>query len=374
MAFVAAICPQCGGELQLDNEKDTGFCMHCGSRIVIRDAIKAVRIDNSHMIDTWMHMGNTAYEADNLSEAYDYYTKILEAQPDNWKATLNKAKSAAWQSTLANFRIKEALVGFAQAYNLAPENEKEALREQIIAEVDKLSFSIVTLRSKRFVDWPDEEEVIEILQTLTEIKENLIHVKERYGLNFPVNVHYLARIIQSNVVSAYKSKIIRDYNGDDKRPDEYQWRDYLNRLDNCVKLLLICNQITSNDYDGDIERYKILIKLQKAAIDSCSWDYKFTDYGKIWHKQYSLSSSAKQIRRNFISDYQEKIQTLIQEKKQKEQEEAKARFDSYWESHTDVKQNLFDRKNTLVEKIKHINMDMNAKSKSPMSKINKIND
>lgn len=90
MTFVAAKCPQCGGDLQLDPEKETEFCMHCGSKIVVRDAIKAVRIDNSHMVDTWMEMGDSAAESGNNKEAY--YTKVVEAQPNNWRAILKEVK------------------------------------------------------------------------------------------------------------------------------------------------------------------------------------------------------------------------------------------------------------------------------------------
>ena len=128
MTFVAARCPQCGGELQLDNEKETGFCMHCGSKIIVQEAIRAVRIDNTHMIQTWMKMGDLAADSGNLPEAYAYYTKIIETQPDNYWAFFKKGKTAGWQSTLSNIRISESAVCFAQSIDLAPEDEKEKIK------------------------------------------------------------------------------------------------------------------------------------------------------------------------------------------------------------------------------------------------------
>jgi len=41
MKFVAGICPQCGGEIQLDPDKESGYCMHCGVRIYTKDVLQS---------------------------------------------------------------------------------------------------------------------------------------------------------------------------------------------------------------------------------------------------------------------------------------------------------------------------------------------
>ena len=40
MAFVTGRCPNCSGEVQLDESKDKGFCLHCGSQIQVQEAVK----------------------------------------------------------------------------------------------------------------------------------------------------------------------------------------------------------------------------------------------------------------------------------------------------------------------------------------------
>ena len=127
MTFVAARCPQCGGELQLDNSKEAGFCMHCGSKIIVSDAIRAVKIDNSHMVDRWMKLGFSAAEAGNQEEAYQYFTKVVEVAPDNWEAFFNRGKAAAWQSSVARPRINELYEGIKQSINIL---EGENLTEE----------------------------------------------------------------------------------------------------------------------------------------------------------------------------------------------------------------------------------------------------
>jgi len=81
MAFVAARCPSCGANLQLDNGQEKGFCQYCGTQIVVQEAIKKIRIDNSHMVDNWMNMAMSAYDAGNMEEAYEYFTKSLKYNP-----------------------------------------------------------------------------------------------------------------------------------------------------------------------------------------------------------------------------------------------------------------------------------------------------
>jgi len=61
MAMVPVKCTSCGGEIQLDDQKESGFCLHCGTKVVFRDAISKVTIDQSYLIDIYLILANTAY-------------------------------------------------------------------------------------------------------------------------------------------------------------------------------------------------------------------------------------------------------------------------------------------------------------------------
>ena len=39
MAYVSAKCPECGGAIKLDNKMESGFCMYCGTKVYLREAI-----------------------------------------------------------------------------------------------------------------------------------------------------------------------------------------------------------------------------------------------------------------------------------------------------------------------------------------------
>lgn len=130
MSFVAARCPQCGGELQLDNDKNEAFCIHCGSKLIVQEAINSVRIDNSHMIDTWMQLGESAYDAGNMQESYNYFKKVVEVEPNNWLAIFYKGRAAAFQSTIFNPRINELIHAINEANKILDENK--ATHEEIV--------------------------------------------------------------------------------------------------------------------------------------------------------------------------------------------------------------------------------------------------
>jgi len=91
MAFKAAKCPNCAGDLQLPDDRDNVKCMYCGSDIIVREAIKAaaggVNIENLIML------AKSAEKAKRNDEAYEYYSTVLEHDPKNINAWIGKGFS-----------------------------------------------------------------------------------------------------------------------------------------------------------------------------------------------------------------------------------------------------------------------------------------
>jgi len=46
MKLVAAKCPQCKADIQIDSESKQAFCMYCGTKIIIDDEVTHVQFDN----------------------------------------------------------------------------------------------------------------------------------------------------------------------------------------------------------------------------------------------------------------------------------------------------------------------------------------
>jgi len=319
MTFVAAKCPQCGGDLQLDPEKETGFCMHCGSKIVVRDAINAVRVDNSHMVDTWMEMGDLAAESGNNKEAYDYYTKVVEAQPNNWRAIFKRGKAAGWQSTLVNVRLMESATSFAKAINLAPweNNERETVILDSVTEITSLASALIALRAERFKKWPDDDEANGFFEDINTINNAINILSEKSGVQISGYLESIGRQIDSAVFSAFHGTITSDYNGDDYHPGQSQFYQYLERIDCCIRLLEKTIYLCKGDDEANIKRYEQIAFLENKALESCSWYYEIHIWGQEWHKELQLSNSAKQWRRESIALVNEKIADLSEKTRQK---------------------------------------------------------
>lgn len=110
--------------------------------------------------------------------------------------------------------------------------------------------------------------------------------------------------------------------------------------------------------------------MHKAAIDSCSWDYNYTDWGKSWYKEWMLTDEAKRIRRQQISQYEAKIREIKAKKAAKEaaekaekeriaREEAQKRFNEYWEAHAEEKKSLQAERENLKAQINSLNTNLN---------------
>ena len=361
--MAALVCDLCGGKLVM-GAGGIAVCDSCGMehsadrmKEKVQEIKGTVRVDNTHMIENYLEMANNAYDADNNAEAESYCNKIIEIDPTNYKAWFLKGKAAGWQSTLQNSRVSESVSAFAKAIANAPEDEKEELTEQSKEQIINLSKAMISLRGQRFAKWPDQEEANGFTSDITSILNTLVQFISQAGVVISLSelMAPIATTINQSVVKAYQDVIFPDYNGDpndsDDRANKYEWQRYIERIGYCTALLEKAISLCDEDDEDDIQRYENLIHLHKQAIDSCSWDYNITNWGRSWHKEWMLTDEAKNVRRCLIRDYESKIKSIKDAKEKKEKEEAKKRFDEYWAEHADEKAALESEKAGLQEQI-----------------------
>ena len=119
-------CEMCGGT-DLVKQGGVFVCQACGTKYSVEEAKKmmiegkvdvsgsTIKVDNSASIANYFKLAESAYDSDNQKEAENYCNKIIEIEPENYKAWLLKGKAAGWQSTLANIRIEESVNCFTKA-------------------------------------------------------------------------------------------------------------------------------------------------------------------------------------------------------------------------------------------------------------------
>ena len=49
MPLVAAICTQCGANLEVDDSKEAGICKYCGTAFITEKAISNYMINNTYI-------------------------------------------------------------------------------------------------------------------------------------------------------------------------------------------------------------------------------------------------------------------------------------------------------------------------------------
>lgn len=388
--MAALVCDLCGGKLVM-GAGGIAVCDSCGMehsadrmKEKVQEIKGTVRVDNTHMIENYLEMANNAYDADNNAEAESYCNKIIEIDPTNYKAWFLKGKAAGWQSTLQNSRVSESVSAFAKAITNAPEEEKEELTEQAKEQVINLSKAMISLRGQRFAKWPDQEEATGFTSDITSILNTLVQFISQAGVVIPLSelMAPIATTINQSVVKAYQDVIFPDYNGDpndsDDRANKYEWQRYIERIGYCTALLERAISLCDEDDEDDIQRYENLIHLHKQAIDSCSWDYNITDWGRSWYKEWMLTDEAKNVRRGLIRDYESKIKSIKDAKEKKEKEEAKKRFDEYWAEHADEKAALETERATLEEQIATLRVEIshipgNTEKENIQERINALN-
>lgn len=130
MAIKNIKCPSCGGELQLDDKLEKGFCVYCGNAIVIQEDVTKVKvehsgkveisgsveIDETQKIKNYIKLADEAFEVGNFPESYLYYSKCLECDVSNKYAVFKKGLTAAYMSYTRINELAHAIVKVSADY------------------------------------------------------------------------------------------------------------------------------------------------------------------------------------------------------------------------------------------------------------------
>lgn len=93
MKLVSAMCPNCGAKLELDENMEKGFCMYCGSQILVQDAVQKYKVEISGRVsvegilsaEDLAKNGDTLVNIGNYPQAYDSFKELSEKYPDDYR-------------------------------------------------------------------------------------------------------------------------------------------------------------------------------------------------------------------------------------------------------------------------------------------------
>lgn len=315
-------CEMCGSS-DLVKQDGVFVCQSCGlkysteeiKKLMIEGTVdvsgSTVKIDDTEKIENYYTLAQNAYDSNNKSEAENYCNKIIEVEPTNYKAWFLKGKAAGWQSTVLKPRMKETVFCFSKAIENAPEAEVEAMKELSASEISSLSIAVMNLCCNHFAQNPSDsnkEDVLDILNSLKVCSELLVN---NCGVEATEFYKQVASTMHSAVNRAYANVISKEYQKAE-HPSKYDWEKFRDR---CIAYIVILEEavnLSDDDSQADVQRYKDLITVTTNLVNSCSYkpsENNYNTYVEDWH----LSTESRKYYNNKIKEYDGKLKKISPE-------------------------------------------------------------
>lgn len=292
-------------------------CQDCGTKYSVEEAKKmmiegkvdvtgsTIKVDNSASIENYYKIAESAYDSSNLKETESYCNKIIEIDPENYKAWLLKGKAAGWQSSLANIRLEEAVNCFRKAINNAPPEEKEKIKKETSDEVIQLSKALLKQSNVNFLEYSSEVSTKSLFNCLKLIALYAFTFLTDCGVSIDDLKNHIAATLDSTAYIGWVARICVEYNGSDGHPTEFQFRTFISKSDYAIEIIKTAIDIYSVNKDVTILRYKHLIEIDSKVINAFSYTYS-----SGWTTDKTLTPEAKQARIDDIMVWHKKIKEL----------------------------------------------------------------
>jgi tetratricopeptide (TPR) repeat protein len=202
MPYVNVRCTSCGGEIQLDDTKEFGYCLHCGTKVMFQEAIQKIELINLPKVENLMKIATSEFEGTHYTEAIEYYNRVLELDADNWEAIFYKAKSQCIMTPVNQFPIPPAIASAKKALAIATEKTKNKIELEIIK--DRILTELVALLHAQ-ISKADLSEYARY----DSMEAYIIYLNNYLGC--VVGLEFCASLIKDNPKE--KEKLIAIYNG-----------------------------------------------------------------------------------------------------------------------------------------------------------------
>ena len=147
------VCEMCNST-DLLKQDGMFICQSCGCKYSPEEAKKmmiegtvdvkgTVDIDKSKDLTNYLTLAQVAVESSNVEDSKKYTDKILEIDPKNYIAWKYKAKMEGWGSSLAHDKTKQSLIIAQKAIELAPNDEKRAVAEELLLELSMQNIALI---------------------------------------------------------------------------------------------------------------------------------------------------------------------------------------------------------------------------------------
>ena len=130
MALIDLSCPNCHGDIKLDDSTGFGYCMYCGHKVFLQEkSVNKVVIDDSSKLENYRNLAKKLMSGGNSDEIRSISLKILELCPDDWYAWYCRGCAAA-----IDLNTDEALDSWVHSVNniTSPEDYDETYPDLLV--------------------------------------------------------------------------------------------------------------------------------------------------------------------------------------------------------------------------------------------------
>jgi tetratricopeptide (TPR) repeat protein len=121
--MIKLTCPSCNAALELPDDLGVAHCVYCGTRIVL-EAGPVAR--EQEKLERAVELCKVALQAKNYEDTIRYSNMILEIDPRNVQAWIEKAIATFWLTTGGHNRYDEAVGYLRRAAEISPEDPRVA--------------------------------------------------------------------------------------------------------------------------------------------------------------------------------------------------------------------------------------------------------
>ena len=309
-------CEMCGST-ELMKQDGVFVCQTCGTKYSVEEAKKmmvegtvevagTVKVDDSAKIANYYTMAENAYDASNQKEAESYCNKIIEIEPNNYKAWLLKGRAAGWQSTLAHIRVEESVNCFNKAIDNAPEDKVEEVKKVASDEISKLSLALITLCCDNYSKNGSINNVNTIKKNVQAVNLYSLLLLAKCGVKATDLNDSIALKINGAVVNAYLNDIKKDYWGSTGHPSKAAWDRYTEQCLAAIDLIDLAINLIDDDGTAEKTCYENKISILEELESSGS--YHYSNGG--WSKEYTYTGEGKQKIIDMIMECHNKIKEI----------------------------------------------------------------
>lgn len=123
MPYIKVNCPSCGGEIELDSSKNSGFCLYCGTRIQHEDNIQKIELINQPSIENLRTLSMSAYRDGDYKESLSYANRVLEIDKNDWLMVIYKGFARARITPIIENPVNSLIRSVQEGFSLAEKSE-----------------------------------------------------------------------------------------------------------------------------------------------------------------------------------------------------------------------------------------------------------